>query len=59
MALPVATAVLVTSATDYHRWRAMGDGGPPPNVFGYLINVLVSAFLAKRAASTQRFEGIR
>ncbi|KAF2766057.1 hypothetical protein EJ03DRAFT_377294 [Teratosphaeria nubilosa] len=53
LALPMAAAIVVKSAVDYHRWRAMGDGGPPPNVFGYLINVLVSATLAKSAASTR------
>jgi hypothetical protein len=53
LALPAAGAFLATLNMEYHKWMAMGPGGLPANRFGFLVNQLVTLFMAKGSKSTK------
>lgn len=48
LALPAGGAVLLQFLRRYRRWRAMGPGGPPYNIVGFLVNAVAATVFARR-----------
>lgn len=48
LALPLAGVFTLTSLGSYRRWKAMGPGGLPDNLIGYIVQVLMGSLLGRK-----------